>query len=121
MRGLTVSMLEEVHYGKNLSVVGDEALREDIRGLDELLQVPQGLHHDLRGFGTQCLLDRDDQLRQDREDLVFTLGDERGKALVCQEPEGVLCFTQAVEEDGEVVMVVQEAHIHFPGNLEVLG
>lgn len=56
-------MLEEVHDGENLSVVGDEALREDVRGLYELLQVPQGLNHDLRGFGTQRLLDRDDKLR----------------------------------------------------------
>ena len=118
---LTVPMLEKVHYGKELSVVGDEALCEDVRGLNKLLQVPQGLNNDLRGFGTKRLLDRDDKLRQDREDLVFTLGNERGKSLVCQEPEGVLCFTQAVEEDGEVVMVVQEAHIHFPRNLEVIS
>lgn len=91
-------MLKEIHDGENLSVVGDEALREDIRGLDELLKVPQGLYYDLRGFCAQCLLDRDDQLRKDREDFVFTLCNQGGKTLVRQKSVRVLCFTQTMEE-----------------------
>jgi len=40
-------MLEEVHHGKYLSVVWYEALCKDVRGLNQCLQVSEGLNNNI--------------------------------------------------------------------------
>jgi hypothetical protein len=79
----------------------------------------QGLHNYLCSFSTQGLLNRNDQLWKDWQDRVFPLGNQRGQTLISQEFVRVFGFTQTVEKDGQVVMIVKQGYIYFPGNLHI--
>lgn len=73
-----------------------------------------------KGSGRKLTLDRDDQLGDDGQNLGASLFEHVENALHGQEAVGVLLFTDAFEENGEVVMVVELGHVHFPVNA-VLG
>lgn len=68
--------------------------------------MPESFHNDIKALGIQSLLDRDNQLGQDWQNLIFALADQRAKAFICKEFVGVIYFSKAVEENRQVVMVV---------------
>jgi hypothetical protein len=64
-------MLEEVHHRQDLSVVGHQALREDITRLNEVLQVDKRFHYDLCLLCIEGFLDGYDQLGKHWEDALL--------------------------------------------------
>ena len=110
-------MFEEIHDWQDLSVVGNQALREHIACLDEVLQVDQSFDNDLRLLGVEGLLDGDDQLGKHWQDALLAGLDQRGQALVRQELVGVLGLAKTVEEDGQVVVVVKFLNLYDPSDL----
>jgi len=65
-------------------------------------------------------LDRDDKLGDDGEDLGATLLEHVKDTLDGEESVGILLLTDALEEDGEVMMVVELHHVDLPVDF-VLG
>jgi hypothetical protein len=59
-------------------------------------------------------LDRDDQLRDDWEDLSATLFQHIEGSLDGKESVRVYLFSDSLKEDREVMMVVKLGDIHFP-------
>jgi len=104
----------DVKDGQDLAVVGDKGLADHVTRFHEVLEDLQGVAHDLLVAGVEGLLDRDDQLRHDGEDLRATLVQEVAGATAGHEFGGVLGFTQTIEENGEVVVVIQLVNIDFP-------
>lgn len=80
-----------------------------------------GLEPLTSGFGNQYLsvtsvqgrLDGDDELRDDRQDLGAACLQHVLHTLDSQELVRLLSFPDPIEEDGQVVVVVQLAHIHL--------
>ena len=63
-------------------------------------------------------LDGDDKLRDNRENLSSTVGEQIIYALHSQEPVWVLLLTDTFHEDGQVVMVVELADLNLPCKLK---
>lgn len=59
-------------------------------------------------------LDGDDELRNDGEDLGTTLLEHVEDALHCEETVWVLLLTDALEEDGQIMVVVQLLDLNLP-------
>jgi hypothetical protein len=70
--------------------------------------------------GRMLTLDGDDELGDDRQHLGASLLEHVEHTLYCEEAVGVLLLTDALEEDGQVVVVVQLLDLHLPVDL-VLG
>ena len=80
---------------------------------------------DIRGGGGDCAasylcvpcvegsLDGNDELGDDWQDLAASCLEHVLYPLHCQELVGLLCFPHPIEEDGQVVVVIQLAHIHL--------
>ena len=68
---------------------------------------------------TECILtlNRDDELRDDGEDLGLAVHEQIANTLDGKESVRILFLTDALHEDRQVVMVVQLAHLNLPGNL----
>jgi len=115
-----VAGLEEVENGEDLSVVGYEGLTNSLRALDERLEDLEGHSNNLGVASVKGGFDRDDELRDDGEYLSSTLLEHVADSLDGKESVGVDLLTDAFEEDGEVVMVVELLDIHFPVDF-VLG
>jgi len=64
-------------------------------------------------------LDRDDQLGDDREHLSSTLLKHVEDTLDREEAVGVLLLADALEEDGQVVMVVELLDLNLPVDTEL--
>lgn len=117
--------LEEVEHREDLSVVGHEGLADGVGAGDECLQDlqrdgddfwvsgVQGSYTKLR-VGTMLTLDGDDQLGNDWQHLGASLLEHVEYSLHSQESVWVLLLSDAFEEDGQVVMVVQLLDFHFP-------
>ena len=58
-------------------------------------------------------LDGNDELGNDWQDLAASCLEHVLHPLHCQELVGLLCFPHPIKEDGQVVVVVQLAHIHL--------
>ena len=126
-----VLLLEEVHDGEDLTVIGHKGLTDGVAALDEgLKDVERG--GDDRGvtrvqsrcdrlkvndfFQISLTLDRDDQLGNDGEDLGLTVVEKVKNALAREEAVRLLLLTDALHEDGQVVMVVELLNFNLPGN-----
>lgn len=70
--------------------------------------------------GVQSGLDRDNKLRNNREDLSSTLFKHVTDTLDGQETVGVNLFTDSFEEDRKIMMVIELRNINFPVDL-ILG
>jgi len=62
-------------------------------------------------------LNRDDKLRDDWEDLSTTLFEHIEDTLDCKEAVWVLLFSNAFEEDGQVMMVIKLLDFNLPIDL----
>ena len=105
---------EKIHDGENLSVVWHESLADGVGAGDEGLQDLQGDGYDFWVSGVEGGLDGDDQLGDDRQHLGASLVEHVEHALDGQESVGVDLLANALEENGEVVVVVQLLYVHFP-------
>mmetsp|Transcript_72987 Transcript_72987/g.176111 ORF Transcript_72987/g.176111 Transcript_72987/m.176111 type:complete len:245 (-) Transcript_72987:370-1104(-) len=114
-----VPVLEDVEHGQDLAVVGHERLADHVARDDHLLQDLEDGADDL---GIPCVerrLDRDDQLRDHGQDLGAAVLQHVAHALHREEAVGLLLLPQAVEEDGQVVVVVELLNIHLPSDAVV--
>ena len=125
-----VLRLEEVHDGEDLTVVGHKGLTDGIAALDEGLKDVERGDDDLVVTGVQSgcerlklndfqislTLDRDDELGDDGEDLSLTVLEKVKNALAREEAVRLLLLTDALHEDGEVVMVVELLNFNLPHN-----
>jgi len=101
-----------------LTVVGYKGLTNGVTALDELLKDVECRGDDLRVTSVQSGLDGDDKLRDNRENLSSTVGEQIIYALHSQEPVWVLLLTDTFHEDGQVVMVVELADLNLPCKLK---
>jgi len=112
--GVQVLVLEDVHDGEDLAVVWDERLAHEVGGDHQVLQDLEGGAQHLVVPHAQRVLDGDDELRDDREDLGAAVLQHVVDALAREELVRVRRLAQAVEEQGEVVVVVQLLNLHLP-------
>ena len=101
-----VSVLEQVQDGKDLPVVRHQGLAHQLRAHDHLLQQLAHDAHDGEVARVERRLDRDDQLRDDGQDLGAAVLEHVEDALHREEAVRLLLLAQAVEEDRQVVVVV---------------
>jgi len=106
--------LQEVHHGEDLAVVGDEGLADGVGAGHEGLEDFQGDGDDLGVTGVQGSLDRDNELGNNGEHFGTALLEHVEDALHGEEAVGVLLLTDAFEEDGQVVMVVELHNVDLP-------
>eukprot|EP00968_Pinguiococcus_pyrenoidosus_P004025 scaffold264_cov317-Pinguiococcus_pyrenoidosus.AAC.39 len=118
---------EDVHDGQDLAVVRHEGLADQARlsvlalvADHEVLQHLEHLDDDGPDSRVERRLERDDELRDDGQHLLALRRLHHVvHALLGQEGVGLLHLPQPVEEDGQVVVVVQLLHVHFPRNAVV--
>jgi len=109
--------LHQVKNGEDLAVVGDHGFANSVSALHEALQNLQGNCNDIGVTRVQCSLDGNDELWNDREDLGTALFKHVERALDRQESVWILLLANALEEDGEVVMVVEGHDVDLPEDL----
>ena len=127
---VSVALLEQVHHGQDLSVVGHEGLADGVGASHEALQNLQGDRDDLVVTGVQSryskfvtenlnllTLDGDDQLGNHRQHLCAALFKHVKDTLHGQEAVGVLLLADALKEDGQVVVVVKLHNVDLPEDL----
>lgn len=116
---LTVLVLEQVKDRQDLSVVRHERLADHLSRHDQLLEHLEHLAHDLVISRVERGLDRDDELRDDGEDLGTALREQIVGALTSEELVRLLLLADAVEEDREVVVVVELVEVDLPLDLSL--
>jgi hypothetical protein len=77
------------------------------RQIYSIKTLKEGKKKKKEGKSEKQTLDWDDELRDHGENLVITMLQKIMDSLACKESIGVLCLTQAIEKDREVVVVVQ--------------
>jgi hypothetical protein len=65
---------------------------------------------------SKLTFDRDDQLRDDREDFSATLLQHVEGTLHRQESVGLMLLADSLKENGQVVVIVQLINSYFPLN-----
>mmetsp|Transcript_70913 Transcript_70913/g.207789 ORF Transcript_70913/g.207789 Transcript_70913/m.207789 type:complete len:288 (+) Transcript_70913:299-1162(+) len=114
---VVVLVLEDVEDREDLPVVRHQSLADHVPTQHQGLQDLEGRGDDVRVAGVQRHLDRDDELGHDGQDLGAALLEHVVHALDSEEAVGLLLLADAVEEDGQVVVVVQLIHVDLPGDL----
>mmetsp|Transcript_76045 Transcript_76045/g.213209 ORF Transcript_76045/g.213209 Transcript_76045/m.213209 type:complete len:352 (+) Transcript_76045:283-1338(+) len=109
--------LVDVEHWQHLSVVRDQCLADHICGLHQRLQDLQDGAHDDGVAGVQRRLDRNNELRHHGQDLRAATLEHVVHALHGEEAVGVLLLPGAIEEDGQVVVVVELLDVHLPRDL----
>mmetsp|Transcript_90316 Transcript_90316/g.255383 ORF Transcript_90316/g.255383 Transcript_90316/m.255383 type:complete len:217 (+) Transcript_90316:236-886(+) len=112
-----VLRLVDIEYREDLPVVRHEGLPYHVAALHQGLEDLEHNTYDVLIAAAQRGLDRNDQLRDDRQDFGAALIKQVVDALHRQKAVGVLLLAEAVEEEGEVVVVVQLLHVDLPGDL----
>mmetsp|Transcript_136744 Transcript_136744/g.381121 ORF Transcript_136744/g.381121 Transcript_136744/m.381121 type:complete len:382 (+) Transcript_136744:54-1199(+) len=118
---IQVLRLEYVQHGKDLPVVGHQRLTNHIPAEHKRLHGLQDSPHDLWISCVQGGLDGYDELWHNRQDLRSALFEHVVGPLNSQEAVRVLLFAEAIEEDGQVVVVVQLLDLHLPDDLAPHG
>jgi len=127
---VSIAHLEQVHHGQDLSVVGHESLAYGVGASHEALHNLKGDSDDLvvtcvqssySKFVTENLnlltLDGNDQLGNHRQHLCAALFQHVKDTLHGQEAVRVLLLANALEEDGQVVVVVKLHDVDLPEDL----
>ena len=109
-----VAVPQQIHNWQYLAIVGHQGLSNGIRGAHEKLDLLQGLHNDISLLCLKGILDRDDELRQNRKDLILAADDELIATAISQELRGIFLFSQTLEEDRQVVVVVEHFDLDLP-------
>ena len=112
--------LEQVHDGKDLSVVRHQSLSNSVRAGYESLEDLKGDGNNLGVSGVESGFDRNNKLGADGEDLGSALLEHVEHTLDGKESVGVNLLSNSLEEDGEVVMVVELLDLDLPVDF-VLG
>jgi len=112
--------LEQVHDGKNLSIVGHQSLTNSIGAGHECLQDLQGNADNLWVSRVQGSLNWDNKLGDDREHFGATLLEHIKYTLYGQKSVGIHFLSDALEEYWQVMMIVQLLDLYLPIDL-VLG
>ena len=115
-----VLSLVEVEDGQNLSVVGHKSFSNGIRASNESLQDFKGDSDDFRVSGVEGSLDGNNELGNDRQNFGASLFKHVENSLHSQESVRIGLFSDALEEDGQVVVVVELLDVDLPGD-SVLG
>merc|ERR1719313_3048715 len=113
-----VAILEDVKHGKKLPVVRNQSLADHVSRHDDRLEHLQRCAHDAVIARVQRGLQRDNELRNDGQDLGTTrpaLLQEVVHPLDGEEAIRVLLFPDPVQKDGKVVVVVKLIHVNLPG------
>jgi len=113
---IVVPRLEQVEYGKDLSVIWHKGLANELSTDDQLLQYLQHARDDLRVSRVQGSLDRNDQLGDGGKNLLLTVLEQIVAALDGQKVVRFVFLSQSIEEDREVVMVVELVDVNLPVN-----
>ena len=112
-----VAILENVQHGQNLAVVGHQSLANHLTGNHKLLDDLQHNHYHNGVTGVESSLDRDDELRDDREDLGAAMFEHIEGSLNRDETVGLLLLAEAIKENREVVVVVKFLNVNLPLDL----
>eukprot|EP00446_Apocalathium_sp_SHHI-4_P032034 CAMPEP_0177243010 /NCGR_PEP_ID=MMETSP0367-20130122/49112_1 /TAXON_ID=447022 ORGANISM="Scrippsiella hangoei-like, Strain SHHI-4" /NCGR_SAMPLE_ID=MMETSP0367 /ASSEMBLY_ACC=CAM_ASM_000362 /LENGTH=239 /DNA_ID=CAMNT_0018694663 /DNA_START=85 /DNA_END=800 /DNA_ORIENTATION=- len=108
---------EDVEHRQELPEVGHQSFADHVTGQHQGLEDLQHGANDHRVPGVQGRLQWDDELRHNRKDLRAALLEHVVDALDGQEAVGLLLLARAVEEDGQVVVVVQLLDVDLPSDL----
>eukprot|EP00760_Papus_ankaliazontas_P000735 PhM_4_TR10202/c0_g1_i1/m.40879 len=117
IQGRLVAGLEEVQHRQKLTVVRHERLANQISGHHKLLHHLQYGAHDLRVACVERRLNRNDQLRDRRQDLCAALLEQVNAPLQGEKVVGLLNLAKSVEENREVVVIVQLLDVNLPVDL----
>lgn len=112
-----VAVPQQIHNWQYLAIVRHQGLSNGIRGAHEKLDLLQGFHNDISLLCLKSILDRDDELRQDRKDLILAANDQLIATTISQELRGIFLLPQTLEEDGQVVVVVEHFDLDLPLDL----
>ena len=112
-----VSRLEQVHDRQDLSVVGHKSLTDRIRARHERLQDLESDSDDVAVTSVQSGLDGDDELRDNGQHLRATVLQHIKHTLDGEETVGIHLFANALEENGQVVMIIELLDLNLPPNL----
>ena len=74
----------------------------------------QRTHNNSRLPRVERNFDRDDKLRNDRQDFAAAMLEHVKSSLDCKETVRLLLFAQAVKKDGKVVVIIQLFDVYLP-------
>mmetsp|Transcript_16711 Transcript_16711/g.36627 ORF Transcript_16711/g.36627 Transcript_16711/m.36627 type:complete len:216 (+) Transcript_16711:261-908(+) len=112
--GILGAALEQVENRKHLPVVRDQGLPNELTGEHKFLEDLQRGSNHLHVARVQSCLDGNDQLRNHWQDLRAALVQHVVRSLHRQEAVRIILFPQAIEKDGQVMMIVQFLDVHLP-------
>jgi len=113
--------LEEVQHGQKLAIVWDERLADEFSRHDEFLHHSQHRAHDVMVTRVERNFHGNNELGDRREDLRAALLQHVHSTLECKETEGLLEFTEAVEEDRQVMVEVELLDFDAPIELAAVA
>ena len=106
--------LEQVQNGQDLSIVRHKSLTNSVRARHQKLQDLESNGDNIRIAGVKGSLDRDDELRNDREDLGSTVLEHVHDTLNSEESVGIHLFADALEEDRQVMVIIELLDLDLP-------
>lgn len=110
---LAQAVSNTLNPGPGVTHIGLEMYTHQVSSQHQLLQQLQRDAHDAVVSRVEGGLDGDDELGDDRQDLGSARLEHVLHALHRQEAVGFLGLTHAVEEDGQVVVVVQLLNVNL--------
>ena len=113
---IVIRILEYVEDRQDLAVVWHECFANGVVALDQLLEHHDGDAHDAVIARVEGVLDRNDELGDDGKDLTTAVMEEVFDALDGKEAIGLLLLADAVEENGQVVLVIKLVDVYFPAD-----
>lgn len=114
---VSVFSLEQIHDWQNLSIVWHESLSNSVRAGNKSLQDFKSDGNDLWVSRIKSSLDWNNQLWNNWENLGTTLFKHIKYTLYSQESIWVHLFTDTLEEDWQVMMIVQLLDFYLPVDL----
>mmetsp|Transcript_35192 Transcript_35192/g.113355 ORF Transcript_35192/g.113355 Transcript_35192/m.113355 type:complete len:224 (+) Transcript_35192:85-756(+) len=114
-----VGILEDVEDRQDLPVVWHQRLADHFARNDHLLQHLKDGADDLRIPRVERRLDRDDQLRDNGQDLGAAVLQHVKDALDRKKAVRLLLLADAIEKDGKVVVIVELLNVHLPADAVV--
>ena len=109
-----IFLLEQVHDRQDLAIVRYKSLTNRITAKDKRLKDVQGSCDNFSVARVQSHFDRDDELRNNWQDLGLTVLEEIEHSLNCQEAVWLLFLADTFHEDGQVMVIVQLFHFNLP-------
>lgn len=111
---LTVSYFVCVEHRQQLSIEGNETRSDQVRCINQLLNYLQRRTHDFDVLRVQCILNRDDELRDNRVDFVAAIREQILNALPCEGLVRMLSLRKAVEKQRQIKTVIKLVDVDCP-------